>query len=80
MEAENMENIAQLFRNLRFKKKLFGGVDEKDVWKKLDTVQKEYRAAYEMQRERYEARLQERDEIIALFKEMQKRPQESADE
>ncbi|WP_394524202.1 hypothetical protein [Lacrimispora sp. JR3] len=80
MEAENMENIAQLFRNLRFKKKLFGGVDEKDVWKKLDTVQKEYRAAYEMQRERYEARLQERDEIIALFKEMQKHPQESADE
>lgn len=69
MGARNMEDIAELFKGLRFKKKLFGGVDEKDVWKKLDLVQKEYRAAYEIQQERYEARLEERDEEILALKE-----------
>lgn len=80
MEAENMEKIAELFKSLRFKKRIFGGVDEKDVWKKLDMVQREYRTAYEIQKERYEARLQERDEKIASLKEKHMRPQEPANE
>ena len=39
-----------------------------DVWKKLEQLQKEYRSVYEIQQERYEARLQERDEEIASLK------------
>ena len=69
MSAKNMEDIAEVFKTLKFKKKLIGGVDEMDVWKKLDKLQKEYRSAYEMQQERYEARLQERDAEIASFRE-----------
>ena len=69
MSARNMEDIAEVFKTLKFKKKLIGGVDEMDVWKKLDKLQKEYRSAYEMQQERYEARLQERDAEIASLRE-----------
>ncbi|MDO5417643.1 MAG: hypothetical protein Q4F29_10620, partial [Lachnospiraceae bacterium] len=65
MAAKNMEDIAELFKTLRFRKKIFGGVDERYVWKQLEKVQQEYRSVYEIQQERYEARLQERDEEIA---------------
>ncbi len=64
-----MDDIAELFKTLRFRKQLIGGVSEMDVWKKLSKVQEEYRSAYEIQQERYEARLQERDEEIAALRE-----------
>ena len=63
-----MDDIAELFKNLQFRKQLIGGVSEMDVWKKLSKVQEEYRSAYEIQQERYEARLQERDEEIAALR------------
>ena len=69
MGARNMDDIAELFKGIKFRTKLFGGVSEIDVWKKLDKIQQEYRSAYEIQQERYEARLQERDEEIASLKE-----------
>lgn len=78
MGARNMDDIAELFKGIKFRKKLFGGVSEIDVWKKLDKIQQEYRSAYEIQQERYEARLQERDEEIASLKE--KLSQDSAHE
>lgn len=68
MSAKNMDDIAELFKGMKFRKQLFGGVSETDVWKKLEHIQKEYRSAYEIQQERYEARLQERDEEIASLK------------
>lgn len=68
MAARNMDDIADLFRTLRFKKALFGGVKEKDVWKQLDKLQKEYRSAYEIQQERYDALLQEKEKEIASLK------------
>ena len=46
VSARNMEDVAEVFKTLKFRKKLIGGVDEMDVWKKLDLVQKEYRSAY----------------------------------
>ena len=68
MGAKNMDDIAELFKTLRFRKQIVGGVSEIDVWKKLNKIQEEYRSAYEIQQERYEARLQERDEEIASLK------------
>ena len=68
VSARNMEDVAEVFKTLKFRKKLIGGVDEMDVWKKLDLVQKEYRSAYEMQEERYKALLAERDEEIESLK------------
>lgn len=64
MSAKNMDDIGEVFKKLRFRKTLFGGVSQKDVWRKLEQVQKEYRSAYECQQAAYEARLKERDELI----------------
>lgn len=64
MAAANMDDIAELFRRLKFRRMLVGGVSQKDVWRKLEQVQKEYRSAYECQAAAYEARLKERDERI----------------
>ena len=69
MGAKNMDDIAELFKTLRFRKQIVGGVSEIDVWKKLNKIQEEYRSAYEIQQERNEARLQERDEEIASLRE-----------
>lgn len=68
MSARNMEEIAEVFKNLSFRRTLFDGVDEKDVWKKLEQVQREYRSAYECQQAAYEARLRERDGLIARLR------------
>ena len=68
MAARNMDDIAEVFKTLRFQKNFIGGVNEKSVWKQLDKLQAEYRSAYEMQEERYKALLQERDEEIASLK------------
>lgn len=68
MAARNMDDIAEVFKILRFQKKFIGGVSERSVWKQLDKLQKEYRSAYEMQEERFKALLQERDEEIASLK------------
>ena len=59
-----MEDITALFKEFRFRKKLIGGVDEADVWRQLDMLQKEYRAAYEAQEERLCTLIDERDDII----------------
>lgn len=64
MSAKKMEDIAAVFEGLRFRKKLFGGVDERDVWKQLEKLQSEYRAAYEGQQQRYLALIQERENTI----------------
>lgn len=68
MSAKNMDEIAELFQNLKFKKVLFGGVKEIDVWKQLDRIQKEYRSAYETQQACYEARLMDREKEIASLR------------
>lgn len=68
MSARNMDDVAEVFKTLKFRKKLIGGVDEMDVWKKLDLVQSAYRSAYEMQEERYKALLAERDAEIEYLK------------
>ncbi|MBQ8974233.1 MAG: hypothetical protein IJ072_00745 [Oscillospiraceae bacterium] len=65
MAAQSMDDIAELFKNVRFKKKLFGGVSEKDVWRQLEKIQSQYRAAYEYQAAGYEALLREREQMIA---------------
>lgn len=75
-----MEDIAELFQKLRFRKKLIGGVDEADVWQKLDMLQKEYRAAYEAQEERLGALIDERDDIIDRLEGQLREAEEAGDE
>lgn len=69
MTTKNMDDITELFKNMRFKKRLFGGVDERSVWKQLEQLQKEYRAAYEAMQLQYETVLQEKDKTITAMRE-----------
>ena len=48
MAEDKMQTITELFKKLKFKKKLIGGIDEADVWAKLDKLQKEYRRVYDL--------------------------------
>lgn len=68
MAAKSMEDIAGLFKKLKFRKKLIDGVDEADVWKQLDMLQREYQSAYDAQEEYYQALLDERNAMIARLR------------
>lgn len=52
--------IRKWLQEVRFKKTIFGGVDEADVWKKIEELNIMYEAALSAERARYEALLEER--------------------
>lgn len=63
----SMGDIASELRELKFRHRIFGGVDEDDVWVKLRTMQEGYRNIIEITQERCDALLLEReDEILQL--------------
>lgn len=66
--AKNMEEVAAVLKGLKFRKRFFGGVDEMDVWRQLEKLQKEYRSAYEAEQERNKALIRERDIQISQLK------------
>ena len=68
MSAKNMEEIAGWLKELKFRKKIIGGVDEVNVWHKLDELQAQYQSAFDAQAERYQALLDERDAEIRRLK------------
>jgi hypothetical protein len=57
LNAEQKRIITWL-RKVRFKKQLFGGVSEKDVWKKIEELNSMYNLALVAERARYDALLQ----------------------
>lgn len=66
MEREDQElffvnqeekQMIEWLKKLRFQKKLFGGVSESDVWKKIEELNKKYHAALLEERARYDALL-----------------------
>lgn len=61
---QSLLDIADHLKELKFKKKLFGGVDQLDVWNKLYQIDKEYQAAIKIQREYYERKIRELEESI----------------
>lgn len=75
MPATNMEEIAQKLKKLKFRKKTFGGVDERDVWKKLSSLQEDYRNAFLVQHEKDMALVEDRDKKINILKEELKKVQ-----
>lgn len=56
-----MQDVADALSAMRFRKKLFGGVEEADVWRKLETLQRTYQEVYDQQGAYYQALLDERD-------------------
>lgn len=61
---QSLLDIADHLKKLKFKKKLFGGVDQLDVWNKIYQIDKEYQAAMEIQREYYERKISELEASI----------------
>ena len=59
ISREQKRMIAWL-RKVRFKKKLFGGVSERDVWKKIEELNNMFNLALIAERARYDALLEER--------------------
>ena len=60
-----MKDIADALSAMKFRKKVFGGVDEADVWKKLEALQYTYQLVYDEQAAYYQALLDERDQALA---------------
>lgn len=55
------EKIADWLERLKFRKRIFGGVDERDVWKKIGELNDKYQEALIAERARYDALIAERD-------------------
>ena len=56
------EKLKEWFRTVRFRKVLFGGVDEIHLWKKLEELYALYEAALLAERVRYDALLRRQEE------------------
>lgn len=65
---KTMDDIAAFIDGMKFKKKTFGGVDELDVLKQMEALQKVYRSVYESQAAYYQALIDEREAIISRLK------------
>ena len=59
-DALNREQlqIINWIKEVRFRKQLFGGVNEQDVWKKIETLNEMYDAALKAERVRYDVLLE----------------------
>ena len=54
------EKIADFLKQMKFRRKIFGGADEKDVWQKIEQLNELYKQALIAERARYDALLSER--------------------
>lgn len=52
------KQIAEWLKKLHFRKQFFGGVSEKDVWKKIDELNDMYEVALAAERVRYETMIE----------------------
>lgn len=60
-----MEELTRLFEQMKFRKKWLGGVDERDVWRKLEQLQQMYEQAYHRQAAYYQALLSQQECEVA---------------
>lgn len=58
--------IINWLEKVRFRKQLFGGVKEEDVWKKIQELNEMYDAALKAERVRYDALLKEQSKNTNL--------------
>ena len=60
LSEELEQRIANWLRKVKFRKKIIGGVDEADVWQKINALNDIYKEAWIAERARYNALLAER--------------------
>lgn len=72
--AKSLGEIANLLQHTKFKRKWFGGVDEDDVWKKIERLQAEYSELIEENSYKHDALIDQWSEYtVSLEKQLQKR-------
>ena len=54
---EQEQRVAGWLEKVKFRKRIFGGVDERDVWKKIGELNDMYKEALMAERARYDALL-----------------------
>ncbi len=64
LSPELEERIANWLSRVKFRKRIFGGVDESDVWQKINALNDIYREAWIAERARYDALLAEREKGV----------------
>ncbi|MCD7739272.1 MAG: hypothetical protein LUH58_09595 [Lachnospiraceae bacterium] len=57
----DLEPVSELLGKMKFRRKLFGGVDEADVWRKLETLERTYENVLDRQAAYYQALIDERE-------------------
>lgn len=63
------QRIADWLATVRFRKRLLGGIDENDVWKKLEQLNNMYESALSAERARYDALLaKQKQDLMSAFK------------
>ena len=71
------EKLKEWFRTVRFRKVLFGGVDEVHLWKKLEELNQIYEISLSAERARYDALIADHqkscDAMIRKYKELAER-------
>lgn len=55
--SKERQAVTEWLETVKFRRKLLGGVDEQDVWKKLGELDELYAAALEAERVRYDTLL-----------------------
>ena len=60
----DMKTIADAFKRVRFKKSIFGGLNQEDVWLKLEKIQQLYTKAYETRETELLAIIADREKMI----------------
>lgn len=60
-----IEELTRLFGQMKFQKKWVGGVDEQDVWKKMEQLQQTYEQLYQCQAAYYQALLRQQECLMA---------------
>lgn len=63
LNGEQLQIINWL-KNIQFRKQFFGGVNEQDVWKKIEKLNEMYEAALKAERIRYDVLLEEQSNQI----------------
>lgn len=58
---EQEERISGFLKKVKFRKQIFGGVSEKDVWTKIGELNEMYRQALLAERIRYDELIAERN-------------------
>ena len=64
MASRTVEDIAEYIKKMRFKKGFYG-IKPASVWKKIEDLNEEYKAVFQVQEIAYEARIKEREDRIA---------------